>query len=227
MNIQLIANIQGLSLGYLFEPDKEVTIGREIGNSIAPLVDSISRKHARIICKDGVWTLEDLGSTNGSYLNGTKIEAPSPLKTGDVMRFGMMSLSVELKAPTAASEAPAAPAHPSPSPAVAPAAAPAAELEPVADLPPVEPLKPVSPLTPAEAASAGAAAAPKEILTPTSPTVVAKAPALKPGIKLPPKPALGAGIKLPPRPAGLKPGIKLPPRPAGLKPGIKLPPKNV
>ena len=180
MNIQLIANIQGLSLGYLFEPDKEVTIGREIGNSIAPLVDSLSRKHARIFCKDGVWTLEDLESSNGSYLNGTKIEAPSPLKTGDVMRFGMMSLSVELKAPAAASAAPAAPAAPAvPVPAPAPAAAPVAELEPVADLPPVEPLKPVSPLTPAEAASAGAAAAPKEILTPTSPTVVAKAPAME------------------------------------------------
>ena len=98
MKLQLIANIQGVSLGFLFKPNEEVTIGREIGNSIAPLVDSLSRHHARIYVKDGAWVLEDLGSTNGSYLNGNKLETPAKLSTGDAMRFGMMSITVELKA---------------------------------------------------------------------------------------------------------------------------------
>ena len=54
----------------------------------------------------------------------------------------------------------------------------------------------------------------------------APAPALKPGLKLPPKPGLAAGIKLPPKPgatvSALRPGLKLPTQTA-LKPGLKLP----
>ena len=205
MKLQLIANIQGVSLGYLFGEGDEVTVGREIGNTIAPLIDSLSRKHARIFFKDGEWMVEDLESTNGSYLNGNKITAPQKLSNGDALRLGMMSVTVELKDDAAA---PAAPAAPAPAPAPAPAA-------PVADLPPVEPLNPASPLTPAAAASAGAALSPVAPVTPTSPTVLSKPvapaaakPALGPGLKLPPKPGLGAGIKLP-----HKPGIKLPPKP--------------
>ena len=55
MKIKFIANIKGIYLGYLFEPSEVVTIGREIGNTIAPInVDGFSRHHARIFFKDGL-----------------------------------------------------------------------------------------------------------------------------------------------------------------------------
>ena len=109
MKLQLIANIKApdnaaasVSLGYLFTPGTEVTIGREIGNTIAPLVDSLSRHHAKLYAKDGEWFVEDSGSTNGSFLNGTKLAAPAKLESGAKLQFGTMTMSVELVPESAA-----------------------------------------------------------------------------------------------------------------------------
>ena len=66
MKINLIANMNGVLIGLCYDSVTEITIGREVGNTIAPLAsDGLSRKHARIFFKDGQWMLEDLGSTNG------------------------------------------------------------------------------------------------------------------------------------------------------------------
>jgi pSer/pThr/pTyr-binding forkhead associated (FHA) protein len=63
-------------------------IGREPINDI-PLNDpEISRRHARIDFDGGRYLLEDLGSTNGTYLNGRRLTEPAPLKNGDVVEFG-------------------------------------------------------------------------------------------------------------------------------------------
>ena len=103
MKIQLIANIKvspesdaSVSLGYLFPEGTEVTIGREIGATIAPLVDSLSRRHAKLYFKDGDWYVEDLGSTNGSYLNGAKIEGATKIASGAKMQFGALTLAADL-----------------------------------------------------------------------------------------------------------------------------------
>jgi len=51
-----------------------------------------SQMHARIFPKDGEWFVEDLGSTNGTYLNRVKVSQPSPLGAGDEIRIGKTSL---------------------------------------------------------------------------------------------------------------------------------------
>jgi serine/threonine protein kinase len=57
----------------------------------------VSRRHAWIIrMADGSYQLEDLKSSNGTYLNGTKIDKPCPLSTGDVIRVGPFEMRFEL-----------------------------------------------------------------------------------------------------------------------------------
>lgn len=57
----------------------------------------LSRKHAVIEYADGVYTLSDCRSTNGTYLNGKWLlpESKTPIKAGDQIRFGMAVFSVD------------------------------------------------------------------------------------------------------------------------------------
>ena len=67
----------------------QLTIGRGGQNDIAlPTDEYASARHARFEPRqDGVW-IQDLGSTNGTYLNGTRLERPRRLTPGDVVRVG-------------------------------------------------------------------------------------------------------------------------------------------
>jgi serine phosphatase RsbU (regulator of sigma subunit) len=78
----------------LFSPFRQplqeaaVSIGRASDCTI-PIKDRyLSRKHAEIIAVDGTWVLKDLGSANGTYLNGSRVEHDQLLKTGDRIRLG-------------------------------------------------------------------------------------------------------------------------------------------
>ena len=50
--------------------------------------------HARIYSRDGSWFIEDLGSTNGTYLNQHRITAPAELRAGDKVRIGKTTLDL-------------------------------------------------------------------------------------------------------------------------------------
>jgi hypothetical protein len=54
-----------------------------------------SQFHARIFEKDGVWLVEDLGSTNGTYLNQRRITAPVEVRAGDRVRVGKTTLELK------------------------------------------------------------------------------------------------------------------------------------
>ncbi|MBQ6135780.1 MAG: FHA domain-containing protein, partial [Kiritimatiellae bacterium] len=96
MKITLIINLNGTLIGLSFGTGKDITIGREIGNTIAPLsADGLSRHHARIFAKEDGWYVEDLGSTNGSYRMGKKLEAPEKLEQRDMLQFGKLEVSVD------------------------------------------------------------------------------------------------------------------------------------
>ena len=66
----------------------EVTVGRNPAHSLSVNDAQVSRDHLRIFFKDGEFFLEDLGSTNGTYINGKQVRKPVPLKDGDLVSFG-------------------------------------------------------------------------------------------------------------------------------------------
>jgi pSer/pThr/pTyr-binding forkhead associated (FHA) protein len=80
---------KGPNPGMVFELSKEVSlIGRDVANDIAIGDPEVSRQHARLTRTPGGYVLEDLGSTNGSFVNGERLVAPRVLKTGDTLGFG-------------------------------------------------------------------------------------------------------------------------------------------
>jgi hypothetical protein len=74
-----------------------VTLGRSRECDIVLNDPNISRAHAEIRPRGGSWVLSDLGSTNGSCLNGTRIERPEVLKPGDEVELGTTTIRFELE----------------------------------------------------------------------------------------------------------------------------------
>jgi pSer/pThr/pTyr-binding forkhead associated (FHA) protein len=54
----------------------------------------VSAAHARIFSRDGSWFVEDLGSTNGTYLNQRRVTTASELRAGDRLRVGKTTLEL-------------------------------------------------------------------------------------------------------------------------------------
>jgi hypothetical protein len=67
---------------------ESVIIGRSEDNAICVPDGSISGQHARFIWNEDSYLLEDLDSTNGTRINGVKIEGPARLTPGDTIEFG-------------------------------------------------------------------------------------------------------------------------------------------
>jgi pSer/pThr/pTyr-binding forkhead associated (FHA) protein len=57
--------------------------------------DFASGRHARVFQRDGAWFVEDLGSTNGTYLNEELLDGPRPLHPGDRIRIGDSTFTYE------------------------------------------------------------------------------------------------------------------------------------
>lgn len=77
-------------------PDGTTLIGREatLGLSI-PDPSTLSRRHAELVRQGGHLLVRDLGSTNGTYVNGRKIDSDTPLQAGDAVQFGAVRFKVE------------------------------------------------------------------------------------------------------------------------------------
>lgn len=71
-----------------------LVLGR--GGAVDVLVDDlyVSDEHAEILPDDGSWSVRDLGSTNGTFLNGAKVTRPTPLAAGDQLRLGKTNIEV-------------------------------------------------------------------------------------------------------------------------------------
>ena len=65
-----------------------VTIGRADDSTIVLTDDYVSTRHARLVPAEGQWLLEDLGSTNGTYLDRRRVTAPTPVPLGVPIRVG-------------------------------------------------------------------------------------------------------------------------------------------
>jgi FHA domain len=69
-------------------------IGRASTCDIRPTDNYISQLHAKISDRNGSWVVEDLGSTNGTYLNQRKVTIPTEIAPGDRIRVGKTVLEV-------------------------------------------------------------------------------------------------------------------------------------
>jgi len=67
---------------------EQLIIGRDSSNSVTINDAEISRKHSRLSFQGGKYVLEDLGSTNGTFVNGQRLVGPVVLKPGDVVSLG-------------------------------------------------------------------------------------------------------------------------------------------
>lgn len=67
---------------------EELLLGRDLANDIAISDPEVSRRHARFFMQNGSVMVEDLGSTNGTFLNGERISSPQQLRAGDVITLG-------------------------------------------------------------------------------------------------------------------------------------------
>lgn len=74
--------------------EEELLLGRHHACDIVLGELSVSRRHARLIHRDGHWVVQDLVSTNGTFLNGTRV-GRSELRPGDRLRVGDAELLVD------------------------------------------------------------------------------------------------------------------------------------
>jgi pSer/pThr/pTyr-binding forkhead associated (FHA) protein len=82
--------------GTEFALGDEVTVGRAGGCGVLLADDTfVSQLHARVFRRDGDLYVEDLGSTNGTYLNKKKVTAPVTMRKGDKIQFGRTTLELQ------------------------------------------------------------------------------------------------------------------------------------
>jgi pSer/pThr/pTyr-binding forkhead associated (FHA) protein len=74
--------------------DQQITIGRANDATLVLTDDYASTRHARLFPQDGRWIVEDLGSTNGTYLDRQKVTQPTPVPVGVPIRIGKTVLEL-------------------------------------------------------------------------------------------------------------------------------------
>jgi len=72
----------------------QVTIGRAPDSTIVIDDDYASSRHARVYSSEGTWVVEDLGSTNGTWIERTRITTPTVLPVGAPLRVGRTTLQL-------------------------------------------------------------------------------------------------------------------------------------
>lgn len=76
---------------------RSLGIGRAPGSDVVVDRDDVSWNHARLQLRGGVWTLTDLGSSNGSFVNGARVDGPVVLGCQDQVRLGAGVIDLDLK----------------------------------------------------------------------------------------------------------------------------------
>ena len=74
--------------------EQQITIGRAADATLVLNDDYASTRHARLFPQNGEWIVEDLGSTNGTYLDRQKVTQPTPVPVGVPVRIGKTVLEL-------------------------------------------------------------------------------------------------------------------------------------
>jgi pSer/pThr/pTyr-binding forkhead associated (FHA) protein len=199
MDYQLVVQ-QGRSAAKTIRlADGVTTVGRQDGCELTVRSSQVSRKHCQLFEKKGLLLVKDLGSANGTFVNGTRIEEQRVLEPGDELTVGPIKFLIEKATSTAASA-------PAPSADLASGSDPDAKVKPTDTAIP-EPVdapipfdeddvlsfvtgddETVSPTSkPAQAAPTAAKKAPQAKVEPTK--VASQPTAPSPSVKPTPKPA--------------------------------------
>ena len=133
----------GPSPGKMFSLSKsEITIGRDVNADVVINAAEVSRRHCRLRLDAGSYIIEDLGSTNGTFVNGQRLTGPHLLRPGEVIMLGeAVSLAYEVAQhdPNATMVSSPAVRDAAPPPVISPATPPP---QPVAAPPPPQPAAP-------------------------------------------------------------------------------------
>lgn len=74
----------------------EITIGRDPSCNFPLNDNTVSALHARLSYRQGQWWVEDLRSTNGTFLNQEQVSLPLVVTTGDELRFGQVAFTISI-----------------------------------------------------------------------------------------------------------------------------------
>ena len=83
------------AVGSVFPLDVVTTLGRDVNNTIVIEDPFASTEHAVLTFRGRSWYLEDRSSTNGTFVNGSRVQGVSPLGFGDEVQVGMARLRLE------------------------------------------------------------------------------------------------------------------------------------
>ena len=81
--------------GHSFGLDVITPLGRDVNNAIVIDDPFASADHAVLTYRGRSWYLEDLGSTNGSYINGRRVDGVAPMGFGDELQIGQVRMRLE------------------------------------------------------------------------------------------------------------------------------------
>ena len=82
-------------VGMVFGLDAVTTLGRDVNNAIVVEDRFASAEHAILTFRGRTWYVEDLGSTNGTFLNGGEVDGLAPISFGDELQIGQVRLRLE------------------------------------------------------------------------------------------------------------------------------------
>ena len=91
---QLLVTAGSLAGTTLDLSEQQITNGRANDATLVLTDDYASSRHARLFPQDGQWIVEDLGSTNGTYLDRQKVTQPTPVPNGVPIRIGKTVLEL-------------------------------------------------------------------------------------------------------------------------------------
>lgn len=81
--------------GTVFALDAITSLGRDVNNAIVLDDEFVSASHAALTYRGRAWYVEDLGSTNGTFVNGSQVDGLAPIAFGDEIQIGRARLRLE------------------------------------------------------------------------------------------------------------------------------------